>query len=67
MLRVIRCAFALRRKTLANNLRAAFALDKAGALACVRAAGLPPDIRGERVDLAAFGLLADALTKMQVS
>lgn len=63
LLRVIRCAFVMRRKTLANNLRAAFALDQAGALACVRAAGLPADIRGERMDLIAFAALTDALTK----
>ncbi|MCL2811296.1 MAG: 16S rRNA (adenine(1518)-N(6)/adenine(1519)-N(6))-dimethyltransferase RsmA [Clostridia bacterium] len=67
LLRVIRCAFAMRRKTLLNNLRAGFGLDKAGALDCVGAAGLSTDIRGERMCLADFAAIATALIKMQVS
>ena len=63
LLRVIRCAFAMRRKTLVNNLPAGFAVDKATALACVRAAGLPADVRGERMGLADFAAVADVLTQ----
>jgi 16S rRNA (adenine1518-N6/adenine1519-N6)-dimethyltransferase len=61
LLRVIRCAFAMRRKTLVNNLPAGFSVDKAAALTCVRAAGLPADIRGERMSLADFAAVANAL------
>jgi 16S rRNA (adenine1518-N6/adenine1519-N6)-dimethyltransferase len=61
LFRVIRGAFGMRRKTLANNLQAAFSLDKASALACVRAAGLREDVRAEVLSLEAFAGLADAL------
>ena len=64
LLRLIRCAFAMRRKTLVNNLPAGFAVDKAAALACVRAAGLPGDIRGERMRLADFAAVADVLAQI---
>jgi len=66
LLRVVRCAFAMRRKTLLNNLRATFALDKTKALACLNAAGLPTDIRGERMGLADFSAIANEIIKMQV-
>jgi len=65
LLRLIRCAFAMRRKTLVNNLPAGFAASKAAALACVRAAGLPADVRGERMGLADFAAVADALCKIE--
>ena len=60
---VIRAAFAQRRKTLVNGLSSAFGgrLEK-GALADILAGcGLPADVRGERLDLPQFALLADAL------
>ncbi|MDR3050883.1 MAG: 16S rRNA (adenine(1518)-N(6)/adenine(1519)-N(6))-dimethyltransferase RsmA [Oscillospiraceae bacterium] len=62
-LRVVRAAFAMRRKTLANNLRAAFALDKVQATLCAQAAGVDPGVRGEALDIPAFIRVADVLAK----
>ena len=47
MLRVIRSAFAMRRKTLANNLTAAFALPREEAAALIESLGLDARVRGE--------------------
>ena len=61
LFRVIRGAFAQRRKTLANSLRTEFPKELIpGAIA---AAGLPADIRGERLSLEDFARLADALSQ----
>ncbi len=57
----VRAGFGLRRKTLLNALAAAFPLDKETLSACIAAAGLPPDVRGERLDLPQFAALAEAL------
>lgn len=46
-LRVIAAAFAMRRKTLQNNLRAAFSLKAEEAAALLEAAGIPARARGE--------------------
>lgn len=59
--RVIQCAFAMRRKTLRNNLMATFHLDGERAQRILDRAGLPGDIRGERLDLSQFAQLTDAL------
>jgi len=67
LLEVVRCSFAMRRKTLVNNLRAAFSLSKSMAMDCVLAAGLPPEVRGERVDLAGFAAVTEALRNMKVN
>jgi 16S rRNA (adenine1518-N6/adenine1519-N6)-dimethyltransferase len=63
MLRVVAAAFRMRRKKLANNLRAAFSLNQADALALLAAAGIDPDVRGEALDIAALARLSDALTE----
>ena len=65
LLRVIRCAFAMRRKTMANNLQAAFALSKADAAACIATAGLPAPVRGEALGIAAYAALADAVRALR--
>jgi 16S rRNA (adenine1518-N6/adenine1519-N6)-dimethyltransferase len=61
--RTVRAAFALRRKTLLNALSAAFAgqIPKEQLKDLLLSCGLPEDIRGERLDLAAFSALSDAL------
>lgn len=60
---VVRTAFAQRRKTLLNALSAAFGgwLTKEELRQAIAACGLPEDIRGERLDLAAFAALAREL------
>ncbi len=58
--RVVRAAFAQRRKTLVNALASAFPdLPKEQILAAVSSLGLPPDVRGERLSLQNFIDLSD--------
>mgnify|MGYP001033326797 CR=1 FL=1 len=57
--RVVRGAFGLRRKTLLNALAASFPLSKEVLAGCVARAGLPPDVRGERLGIPEFARLAD--------
>ena len=64
-LRLINAAFAMRRKTLANNLKASFGLDQAGALAALEAAGLDARVRGESLELEQLCALADVLAEMR--
>ncbi len=61
MLRVIRAAFAMRRKTLANNLCASFSLNREQAIAVVEAIGLDARVRGEALSLGQLAALSDAL------
>ena len=49
--RLIRAAFAMRRKTLANNLKASFGLDQAAAKAVLERAGVDERARGEALTL----------------
>ncbi len=60
--RVVRAAFNQRRKTLLNALSNGLgSFDKAAIAAAIERAGLPPQIRGEALDIPAFAALADAL------
>ena len=61
--RVVRAAFALRRKTLANSLSAGLGgqCSKEDAARAIAACGLPPDIRGERLSIPQFAQLSRAL------
>lgn len=61
MRRVIQAAFAMRRKTLANNLVAAFGLNRESAVALLEACGIDPRARGEALELSALARVADAL------
>ena len=63
--RVTGAAFALRRKTMANNLCATFRLERPDALALIHAAGLDEKVRGEALDLEQLAALSDALTDFQ--
>ncbi len=67
LFRVIRAGFAMRRKTLANNLQATFALTKQEAGHVLAAAELPPTVRGERLSLADFARLAQVLVSFEKS
>ena len=58
--RIVNAAFALRRKTLCNNLTSAFRLTREEALAWIARAGLPENIRGEALSLQQFADLANA-------
>ena len=65
-LRVLAAAFAMRRKTLANNLSRAFQAPREQILAsALEAAGIDPMARGEAVELAALARLSDAMCAKQ--
>ena len=59
--RVAAAAFALRRKTMANNLCATFRASREQALGWMKKAGLDEKIRGERLTLEELGRLADVI------
>lgn len=62
--RVVRGAFLLRRKTLANSLSAALPeTDRETVQAAIEACGLPPAVRGEKLTLQDFASLAAELAK----
>lgn len=59
--RVVRGAFAYRRKTLANALSLSLAVPRERITDALLTLHLRPEIRGEALDLATFAALADAL------
>ncbi|MGC1381943.1 MAG: 16S rRNA (adenine(1518)-N(6)/adenine(1519)-N(6))-dimethyltransferase RsmA [Candidatus Baltobacteraceae bacterium] len=61
--KVVRGAFAYRRKTLANTLSLALDLDRAAIVQALARSSLSPELRGERLDLNDFARLADALAE----
>jgi 16S rRNA (adenine1518-N6/adenine1519-N6)-dimethyltransferase len=61
--KVVRGAFAYRRKTLANSLAIALRVDRGVIVRALLACNLPTEIRGERLDLGDFARLADALAE----
>ena len=63
--KVASAAFALRRKTMLNNLCATFRVERAQALAWMNEAGLDEKIRGEKLTLEELAALADAITMNQ--
>lgn len=62
--RVVRGAFSLRRKTLLNALANSFPYSKEALAGCIAAAGLPADIRGERLGLREFAALSDQIAAL---
>lgn len=62
--RVVRGAFSLRRKTLLNALASSFPYSKEALAGCIAAAGLPADIRGERLGLREFAVLSDRIAAL---
>lgn len=60
--RVAASAFALRRKTMVNNLCATFHMERTEAVSLMQAAGLDEKIRGEKLTLEELARLADAYT-----
>jgi 16S rRNA (adenine1518-N6/adenine1519-N6)-dimethyltransferase len=61
--KVVRGAFAYRRKTLANSLHLALELDRSVVTSALAASGLSAEIRGEQLDINEFARLADALAE----
>ena len=59
--RVVRAAFALRRKTLLNSLAANLDRPREDILRALEACGVPPDTRGERLSIPQFAQLSRAL------
>ena len=60
--RTVKAGFALRRKTLVNSLQTGFTLPKQDLARIITDCGFPADIRGERLSLADYARLADALS-----
>ena len=60
-LKLIRCCFHMRRKTLSNNLKAFYSMPQAQAAAAIEAAGLGAQVRGEALTLEDMTRLLDAL------
>ena len=58
--RVVKAAFAQRRKTLLNCLQSAFSADKETISAVLDTVGISPQIRGVKLGLEDFGKIADA-------
>jgi len=61
LFQLMRGAFALRRKTLANSLASALGRPKEELLDAIRAAGLPETVRGEQLTFADFAALCGNL------
>ncbi len=60
--RTVRASFAMRRKKLQNGLAAGFPeLGKQGAGEVIAACGLPENVRGETLDIAAFAAVANEI------
>ncbi|MBE6939887.1 MAG: 16S rRNA (adenine(1518)-N(6)/adenine(1519)-N(6))-dimethyltransferase RsmA [Ruminococcaceae bacterium] len=59
--RTVRAGFALRRKTLVNSLQTGFQLPKEQLTEIVTSCGLEATVRGERLGLAEYAALSDAL------
>lgn len=64
--RVVKAAFAQRRKTLLNCLAHAFPLPKERLSELLENAGISPSVRGETLGLNEFASIADALTDIDV-
>jgi len=59
--KVVRGAFAYRRKTLVNSLALSLDIDRAAIVRALELSNISPEQRGERLDLSDFARLADAL------
>jgi len=54
--RLVACAFGMRRKTLANNLKPLLSADQ------IQAAGIDPGLRPEQITVAQYGQLTTLIT-----
>lgn len=62
--KVVRGAFAQRRKTLLNCLASCFGLDKEKTSEIIKKCGIDPGIRGEKLNIFEFAALADEFCKI---
>ena len=62
-MRLIDLCFAMRRKTLLNNLKAGFAVPSETAAEWLRLAGIPRDARGEALELSEVARLCDIISE----
>lgn len=62
-LRLVRCCFHMRRKTLANNMKACYGIKQDQAVAFLEEAGLPAQVRGEVLSLEEIARLHYAMQK----
>lgn len=62
--KVVNAAFALRRKTMVNNLCASFRMERDAACALMEQCGLDTRIRGEKLSMAEMAALANAMTEV---
>lgn len=60
-LKLIQAAFAMRRKTLTNNLKSTFRISQEQALEVLRIAGVPEKVRGEVLNMHELCRVSDAL------
>jgi len=60
-LKLIQAAFAMRRKTLTNNLKSSFRISQEQALEVLRTADVPEKVRGEVLDMQQLCRVSDAL------
>ena len=65
--KVVKASFAQRRKTLLNCLSNGFGLDKQPLSDLLESIGIDPKIRGEKLGLAEFARISDALCKLDNS
>lgn len=63
--RVIRVSFAMRRKTILNNLMSGFSISRSDADALLAECHIPINARAEQLDMDAFGALSDAIFRMR--
>jgi 16S rRNA (adenine1518-N6/adenine1519-N6)-dimethyltransferase len=61
MFRVIKAAFAQRRKTLCNTLSNTMGLPKSTVAAVIQECGFDENVRGERLSLADFAQISDKI------
>ena len=62
--KVVTCAFAMRRKTLSNNLKSSFSLSADKVSTLIETCGFKSDIRGEALSIEEFVTLSNELNKI---
>ena len=65
LVKLIQCAFAMRRKTLANNLTATYKMPREAAISILNDCGIAKNMRGEALTIKQIVVLADRLHNIQ--